>query len=285
MSFLRGIYGVNSSVISSIKKAGITSPIDYLLSDLEQIAKEGDCSYRELQSVRSVVTAQLAALPITGDVLLKDATKSTVVFSTGSSRLDAALGGGVLRSEVLEVFGKSGVGKTQLCARMAAKQATLGRRVLYLDTAAAIIPSMLMEIFSRLNAEVTEELLQLIQVCHPRDIWEAISSLSSVLASSDPPALLVLDSVAAYMLPAVAATQGTGAVCQLSSVLRQIANRSNAVVLLVMHDSDLPHGNVLARIWQHVPAIRVEVQRPEQVSQFRVTKATRLAVNKGFTPV
>ena len=70
------------------------------------------------------------------------------------SRLDDLLGGGFVSGEVVEVGGVSGAGKTWLCARLAAAVAASGRRVLYMDTAAALTPAVVAGQLTDIGAEV-----------------------------------------------------------------------------------------------------------------------------------
>ncbi|KAF2367092.1 DNA recombination and repair protein Rad51-like C-terminal [Trinorchestia longiramus] len=289
MSFLRGALHPSDAVKECLLKAGVKTPVDFLLADLEALASQG-CSYRELEALRKVLYAQHAARPVRGDVLYRDAFRNSVVFSTANPRVDAVLEGGILRGEVVEVFGKPGTGKTSFCSRMAVRQAVCGRRVLYVDTGAALTPPAVLEHLEAMGEEVKEEILGRLSVCCPADVWSLIGTVADALTSEAAPQLFILDAVTVFMLASSSSTQDMGAMWQLSSELRTLASKRNTAVLLVMHYSDLPPGNVLYRMWQHLPHIRMEFQtdrikhtRTEGI--FRIVKATRLPVNQEFTPL
>lgn len=242
---------------------------------------------RELLSVRQLLAAQHAALPVRGDVLYRDALRTTVVYNTGNDSLDKALEGGVLSGEVLEVCGPSAVGKTTLCLGMAVKHAAKGRRVLYIDTACSLQPSAVMETCSKVGVEPSQEMLRRLEVSRPDDVWSAISSLDALPGTAALPKLLVVDAVTAFMLPAFGASrdQGVGTIFELSRVVRQLASKHNVVVLLVMHLQDRLSNTDMARMWQRVPHLRVELQKGHRQTTFRITKATRLPLSFDATPL
>ena len=61
-------------------------------------------------------------------------------FATGSARLDALLGGGYRAGRLVEVFGSSNSGKTQLAMQAALMAASRGVRSLYVDTEGSFRP-------------------------------------------------------------------------------------------------------------------------------------------------
>lgn len=62
------------------------------------------------------------------------------VFSSGSPSVDALLGGGYKAGKLVEVFGKSNTGKTQLAMQAALVAARDGERVLFVDTEGTFRP-------------------------------------------------------------------------------------------------------------------------------------------------
>jgi len=67
-------------------------------------------------------------------------------FSTGSSGLDRMLGGGFKAGELVEVFGASGTGKTQLGLQTALSVAYAGHTCAYVDTEGQFRPERLSSI-------------------------------------------------------------------------------------------------------------------------------------------
>lgn len=67
-------------------------------------------------------------------------------LSTGSGAIDSLLGGGLKVGRVLEVFGESKSGKSQLAMQSAACAAQAGHRVVYVDTEGAFRPERVSQI-------------------------------------------------------------------------------------------------------------------------------------------
>ncbi len=67
-------------------------------------------------------------------------------YSTGSAHLDGLLGGGFRAGTLVEVFGRSNSGKSQLAMQAALVAARRGARSLYIDTEGAFRPERVEEI-------------------------------------------------------------------------------------------------------------------------------------------
>ena len=64
-------------------------------------------------------------------------------YSSGSTKLDGLLGGGYRAGTLTEIFGKSNSGKSQLAMQASVEAASLGHRVLYIDTEGSFRPERL----------------------------------------------------------------------------------------------------------------------------------------------
>jgi RecA/RadA recombinase len=78
------------------------------------------------------------------EALERDARRTT--FSSGSAALDRLLGGGFRTGEMVEVFGASGTGKTQLAIQAALSAAAAGSTIVYVDTEGQFRPERLASI-------------------------------------------------------------------------------------------------------------------------------------------
>jgi hypothetical protein len=138
----------------------------------------------------------------------------TAPLRTGSSRLDALLGGGICTHEVTEVVGRSGSGKTQLCFTLAVIAAEAECDVVYIDTANGFSPSRVMEIMRQrsldLDAASLTALLSRIRVVRTFCIFEAVDVLGSIATFVDdsrqlgepaPLQLVILDAVTPLVAP------------------------------------------------------------------------------------
>ena len=55
-------------------------------------------------------------------------------LTTGCTQLDEMLGGGFESSTIIQLYGGSGSGKTNICLQLALRTASSGDRVIYIDT-------------------------------------------------------------------------------------------------------------------------------------------------------
>ncbi len=68
------------------------------------------------------------------------------MISTGSAATDSLLGGGVREGMVIDIYGESGSGKSQLCFTLCANCAKDGSKVVFIDTAGTFRPERIVEI-------------------------------------------------------------------------------------------------------------------------------------------
>ncbi|MDG6985696.1 MAG: AAA family ATPase [Nitrososphaerota archaeon] len=64
-------------------------------------------------------------------------------YGSGSGKLDGILGGGYRAGTLTEIFGRSNSGKSQLAMQATVEAASLGHRVLYIDTEGSFRPERL----------------------------------------------------------------------------------------------------------------------------------------------
>lgn len=82
--------------------------------------------------------------------------KDIITISTGSSDLDALLGGGIETGSITEIFGEFRTGKTQLCHTLCVTsqkpldQGGAEGRIIYIDTEGTFRPQKLVAIAERL---------------------------------------------------------------------------------------------------------------------------------------
>ncbi len=83
------------------------------------------------------------------DITLREAQSEfqrRLVFSSGSGSIDTLLGGGLRTGEIVEAYGASNSGKTQLAFQAAVLSAESGARVTFVDTEGTFRPERLAEI-------------------------------------------------------------------------------------------------------------------------------------------
>ncbi|MGC8775723.1 MAG: recombinase RecA [Minisyncoccia bacterium] len=108
-------------------------------------------------------------------------------ISTGSFSLDLALGGGLPRGRIVEIFGPEGSGKTTLALTVIAEAQKQGGKAAFIDAEHALDP----EYAKKLGVKINELLIS-----QPDNGEEALNILES-LVRSEMISVIVVDSVAA----------------------------------------------------------------------------------------
>src|SRR5436309_6695189 len=168
-------------LISKLKNAGIESIFDLAISiphDLIDIGG-GILSGTSEDIALDLVTKAKNALVNSG-VLVKDFStadallerrKNLLKCTTGSSRLDSFLNGGIETQAMTEIAGEYGSGKSQLCytlcvtGNMSEKKGGLGGNVIFIDTENTFRPERIHQIAENIGIGTPEEILRKIYVC------------------------------------------------------------------------------------------------------------------------
>ena len=178
------------------------------------------------------------------------------VLAGGTSETGESLGGGLRQGQVTEITGECGSGKTQLCLSAAASAATLGHRVVFVDTN-GVFSAERIKAFHRnfWSDEATEEeitahldkTLELIAVHDVHDVFTLLHLLDQLQQDateeddnpekSDTMGLLVIDSLSLLLAPLLtrAHHQGHTVMTMVAVMLKAIATERKAAVLYTNH--------------------------------------------------
>ncbi|NXV95177.1 RA51D protein, partial [Calonectris borealis] len=271
--------GLTEEMIQLLRANGIRTVVDFVSSDLEDVAQKCSLSYKALVAVRRVLLAQFSAFPANGADLYEELKSSTAILPTGSPSLDQLLDSGLYTGEVTELMGAPGSGKTQVCLGIAASVSlSLKQHVVFLDSTGGFTASRVYQML-RARAEDEEEqaALQRIQVVRVFDIYEMLSALQElrdrlsqqVVSSMGPLKIVVIDSVSAVIYPLLGGKQSEGLaiMMQLARELKTLAREFSLAVVVtnqVTRDSSTgPLKPALGRSWSFVPSTRVLLERKE----------------------
>ncbi|NXF29704.1 RA51D protein, partial [Nyctibius bracteatus] len=271
--------GLAEEMIQLLRANGIRTVVDFVSSDLEDVAQKCSLSYKALVAVRRVLLAQFSAFPANGADLYEELKSSTAILPTGSPSLDQLLDSGLYTGEVTEVMGAPGSGKTQVCLGIAASVSLgLKQHVLFLDSTGGFSATRLYQML-RAQAEDEEEqaALQRIQVVRVFDIYEMLSALQElrdrlsqqVVSSMGPLKIVVIDSVSAVIYPLLGGKQSEGLaiMMHLARELKTLAKEFSLAVVVtnqVTRDSSTgPLKPALGRSWSFVPSTRVLLESKE----------------------
>ncbi|NXL60311.1 RA51D protein, partial [Chordeiles acutipennis] len=271
--------GLTEEMIQLLRANSIRTVVDFVSSDLEDVAQKCSLSYKALVAVRRVLLAQFSAFPANGADLYEELKSSTAILPTGNPSLDQLLDSGLYTGEVTELMGAPGSGKTQVCLGIAASVSLgLKQHVLFLDSTAGFTASRLYQMLQA-QAEDEEEqaALQRIQVIRVFDIYEMLSALQElrdrlsqqVMSSVGPLKIMVIDSVSAVIYPLLGGKQSEGLaiMMQLARELKTLAKEFSLAVVVtnqVTRDSSTgPLKPALGRSWSFVPSTRVLLESKE----------------------
>ncbi|KFW86401.1 DNA repair protein RAD51 4, partial [Manacus vitellinus] len=281
--------GLTEEMIQLLRANGIRTVVDFVSSDLEDVAQKCSLSYKALVAVRRVLLAQFSAFPANGADLYEELKSSTAILPTGNPSLDQLLDSGLYTGEVTELMGAPGSGKTQVCLGIAASVSlSLKQQVLFLDSTGGFIASRLYQMLQAQTEDEEEqasspgagpslEALQRIQVARVFDVYEMLSALQElrdrlsqqVMSSTGPLKIVVIDSVSAVIYPLLGGRQSEGLaiMMQLSRELKTLAREFSLAVVVtnqVTRDSSTgPLKPALGRSWSFVPSTRVLLESRE----------------------
>ncbi|XP_027754408.1 DNA repair protein RAD51 homolog 4 [Empidonax traillii] len=272
--------GLTEEMIQLLRANGIRTAVDFVSSDLEDVAQKCSLSYKALVAVRRVLLAQFSAFPANGADLYEELKSSTAILPTGSPSLDQLLDSGLYTGEVTELMGAPGSGKTQVCLGIAATVSLgLKQHVVFLDSTGGFTASRLYQMLQAQTEDEEEQLeaLQRIQVVRVFDVYELLSALhelrdrlsQQVVSSTGPLKIVVIDSVSAVIYPLLGGRQSEGLaiMMQLSRELKTLAREFSLAVVVtnqVTRDSSTgPLKPALGRSWSFVPSTRVLLESKE----------------------
>lgn len=113
------------------------------------------------------------------------------MLSTGLQKLDNFLSGGIPSGIIVDIFGGTGTGKTQLLLQLSINSIKSGGHVLYLDTTGGFRPERILEIQKRL--EIQLDLLKKITVSRLRNTSEQVNSIKTIQNNNF--SLIVIDNI------------------------------------------------------------------------------------------
>ncbi|TRY61658.1 hypothetical protein TCAL_13535 [Tigriopus californicus] len=212
-----------------------------------------------------------------------------IVMPINVASFDAILGGGFHFSQVYELYGRSGVGKTQLALTLAT-QAILSERencnVVYLDSECDFRVERLAEIIQS-QKEWSGRCYNRAVLYHEAFRYKKLFSLielQSVLenivrAERAEIGVLIIDSIAPLVLPLMAKSRNLGEIFGLVGIigglLRKIAIQHTACVLVLNHTTwktqTRCHHPSLGRMFSNCASVRLymDKQSDESTNCFR----------------
>lgn len=124
-------------------------------------------------------TGKVASIKTIDEVLRM--AEGRIKISTYSSSLDNILDGGLSTSELVEVYGESNTGKTQLAMQVSLSASSYGFKSLYIDTEGTFRPERIKEIAERRGLE-SDRILANIYCTRATDTYSQFECIRSLLS-------------------------------------------------------------------------------------------------------
>lgn len=112
------------------------------------------------------------------------------MISTGIKKLDEILSGGISDSQITDIYGEGGSGKTQLALQIAINGILEGRKILFQDTTGSFRPERILEIQKKRGLVSS---LEQISVSKIRNTFEQIQSIKTFKESDY--SLIIIDNI------------------------------------------------------------------------------------------
>lgn len=113
------------------------------------------------------------------------------MISTGLKKLDEILGGGIKNGNIIDIYGESSTGKTQLALQIIINFLSSNKKILFLDTTGEFRPERLLEIMNL--QKINPNFLDNIMVARITNTSEQINYFKNITSSDY--GLIVIDNV------------------------------------------------------------------------------------------
>lgn len=216
-------------------------------------------------------------------------------ISTGSILLDSALKGGIPRGVTVVISGRADTGKTLLCSHIVANAVKKGLNALILDLEGRFID--LERLLNRgLTPEQIEKHVKIMSSVFT--VEDAAKIIRGELTTSEPPAVIVVDSLAAIQslssFKSISEEEGKGGLGETAraftrefrDILYGLIQKTQSILLLTTQKRTTiqPYGayesDYLPNILRHAPAIYLQLRADEDEgskdSPFRAEKVRDL---------
>lgn len=197
-------YGISMQDIIKLKQAGICTLKGLMMVTKKNLSKIKGLSEIKVDKMKDAVAKALAIGFMSANEYAEKR-ECVVKLTTGSSDVDAMLGGGIQTMSITEAFGEFRTGKTQmahtLCVTVQMDEASGGckGKAAYIDTEGTFRPDRLKEIASRFEMDPDEVLDNVIfaRAYNSEQQFDLLNALSAKFSEDSSYRLLIIDSIIA----------------------------------------------------------------------------------------
>lgn len=107
--------GIDPRICERFTRNNITTVREFLTTSPLLLMLHADLSMKEVKDLVAMVSEKIHTKPQNGLLVMHSRSQGTRFLSSGISKFDAALKGGLLVGSISEICGAPGAGKTQFC--------------------------------------------------------------------------------------------------------------------------------------------------------------------------
>lgn len=191
--------GIGMQDINKLKKEGFCTVKSLLMYPKKILCEIKGISEAKLEKIIECAM-KLENLGFTNGLVVLEKRKHVLKITTGSSKLDELLQGGIESMSITEVFGEFRTGKTQLChtlavtAQLDQSKGGGGGKVVYIDTVGTFRPNKIAKIAERFGLDPTEALRNIIYGrVYTTEIQDNLLTLAAAQMMEEKFSLLIID--------------------------------------------------------------------------------------------
>ena len=195
--------GINPSDINKLKREGYHTVISVLMTVKKNLCKIKGLSEPKVDKIIEAAL-KVGEIGFTNGLELLQKREKLLKITTGSSKLDALLQGGIESMSITEIFGEFRTGKTQLChtlavtAQLPKENGGGGGKVIYIDSEGTFRPQKIAKIAERYDLDPQEVLQNIIYArVYTTEIQDNILMLATAQMINEPFSLIIVDSIMA----------------------------------------------------------------------------------------
>lgn len=269
--------------ISKLKQYHISTLPDLLAKDPEQLVNILQISYTQVIKLLDDLLVASCTFPVTGLEVHHRNVQREIVFKTDCLSLDNILTfGGFKTGNIYQVFGSSGVGKSQLCFSLAVAGVLCRKEVevFYIDTKNDLVAERILQILQAKcgNSAPNLNLLSQILVHKCFDIETLISTLRALIEklkdNLNKIRLVILDNLVSPIMSILSEDVGTG--FYFSDIVKQLLYHISSLgcCVITVNNARFSGNEVnpaLGKVWSDLTDIRLKFEKVKDSNERNVT--------------
>lgn len=192
--------GINAADLKKLKEAGLHSAMSVIYTTRKDLCNIRGMSDTKVDKIQEAARKLTSAGFMSGSDFMTNKMSLRYYITTGASKVDQLLGGGIESSSITELFGEFRCGKTQICHSLAVLCQTGANagKVCYIDTENTFRPDRIQSIATAYNMDPEQTLKNVVYArCFNSDhLWQLLVCACAKMAE-EKFALLIIDSLMA----------------------------------------------------------------------------------------